>query len=712
MSARSGRVAVRRAPLASVAVSLAAGILAGRYLELPAGLWAVLGSAGLVLAAVTFRREHLKLLATGGLAVAIGAIGAIHLHTAYYGAAADHVVTFTDRSPILATLRGQIVTSPMLYRDTTAMGYRRPDRTGFVLQGEQILTKSGWRPASGLLRVMIHEPADHVAAGQKVELVGTIGRFRPPDNPGQFDRAAAARRKGTLVWMTVPAPGGAIVLSAAHRSWYARMYWNLRAAARQHLAGFGDGQDSRLLGALIIGERDPSLYELNRTMARAGIAHFLSISGLHLGVFLGFIYLLCRLCLLTPRRSATIVLAVLAAYILLAEPRAPLLRSALMAAALCVATIARRRYSALNSISAAAIVLLAADPLQLLAPGFQLSFAIVCGIVLGCRPVRKIVFGRWLRRRGLVVFRTDQSLRRWVYYRLNDWLMNGFVIALVAYLAAAPLVAYHFGLLAPYAVLLSVLLFPLVALVLVPGYVSMALHWPLPGLSYTIGRLARWAAKLLAEAVDALDGLPGLSFELRPLHPGWVVLCYAAIALLVFARRIPFGRALATGATVALVAWTALSQLPDPRPASAQLHVFAVGAGQCCVLRAPSGETLILDAGTLAGYDAHRQVLDPAIRALGLPTPRVALISHANTDHFNAIGPMVRSGEIRRVYLNDYFGSQAATPSADESAPGKLMALLEAEGHPPPRWRLAATGRGDTYGSALAASPQTRRPDR
>ena len=55
-----------------------------------------------------------------------------------------------------------------------------------------------------------------------------------------------------------------------------------------------------------------------------------------------------------------------------AEPRAPLLRSGLMAAALCVATISRRRYSGLNALAAAAIVLLAIDPLQLFSPGFQL----------------------------------------------------------------------------------------------------------------------------------------------------------------------------------------------------------------------------------------------------------------------------------------------------------------------------------------------------
>ena len=134
-------------------------------------------------------------------------------------------------------------------------------------------------------------------------------------------------------------------------------------------------------------------------MIRAGTAHLMSISGLHLGIFLGFVFLLCRLVAMSPRRSAGVVLVVLAAYVLLAEPRAPLLRSAIMAAALCSGLILGRRYMPLNALAAAAIILLAIEPLQLFQAGFQLSFAIVAGLVLFLRPARRLIFRRWLRRR-------------------------------------------------------------------------------------------------------------------------------------------------------------------------------------------------------------------------------------------------------------------------------------------------------------------------
>ena len=673
---------LRRVPLAAAAGAMAAGILAGRFLTGSFGIGSsfyAVGSAASFVFAVALaiwatRRADMHTPACVAAGATIFFLAAAHLHQAYYTVPADHVVTYTGLRASFATVRGRIVTSPMHYARSSGHGYRG-EQTGFLLDCSAIRTADGWADAAGWLRVTIREPAEHLAAGQDVELVGTIGRFRPPLNPGQRDRAATARLNRTPAWMTVPCAGGAVVLSG-DQPWYTRAYWNVRAAARQHLGELGDEDDACVLRALVVGERDPAIAELNRTMVRAGVAHFLSISGLHLGVFLGFVYGVCRLCALTPRRGALVVLGVLAAYVLLAEPRAPLLRSAIMAAALCLAAIWRRRYCAANALAAAAIVLLMIDPLQLFMPGFQLSFAIVAALVTLHRPVRSALFGRWLRQRGLTVFRTDQPVRRWLSFALANRLMDAVTLALLAYATAAPLVAYHFGLFSPYAAPLSLLLLPLVAAVLVPGYISVALLGAMPGLSYTVGRAATAAAGGLARAVAALDALPALSLELRPVSPWWVIACYAALLAVLLARQLPLGRLLAGGAMTVCVAWTLMAQWPAARPIAAELHLLAVGNGQCAVLRAPSGRTYMLDAGTQGGYDAHASVIAPLLRAMRLPAPREAFISHANTDHYNALPAMLSAGDLRRVYLNPYFGTDAPSPSLNESTAASFMFAL------------------------------------
>ncbi|MCK4601503.1 MAG: ComEC/Rec2 family competence protein, partial [Phycisphaerae bacterium] len=449
-----------------------------------------LGLAALLLGAATFRRRHLHLATAFAVGVCVFAVGAVHVRYVYFAVPDNHVVTYTKSTSILATLCGRIVTSPQIYEDTAELGYRRPPRTAFLLEARSIRTQAGWEETTGLVRVTIDEPNERLAAGQDVELLGWLGRFRGPSNPGQFDWSAAMRDKQVLARMTVKSADGATVLGNRDRPWYVSAFWRLRASARQHWSSCGDLQSGRLLNALIIGERHPVLRRLNRTMVRAGIAHFLSISGLHLGVFLSFIYLLCRLARLTPRRAGIVVLVILAVYVLLAESRPPLLRSAIMAAFLCIAVIFYRRYAALNALAAAAILLLAIEPLQIFQAGFQLSFVIVAGLVLLHRPVRELIFAHWIRRRGLMVFRGEHGTRRWLYHNAADWLMSGITMCIVAYVVAAPLVAWHFGLFSPYAALLSAAFFPLVLAVLLPGYLSIALAWPMPNLSYSIGRIA------------------------------------------------------------------------------------------------------------------------------------------------------------------------------------------------------------------------------
>ncbi|MCK5558357.1 MAG: ComEC/Rec2 family competence protein, partial [Candidatus Hydrogenedentes bacterium] len=398
------------------------------------GVWFAVSLAGLVVALITLRRAHLNLLTMAAVVVAVLAIGAERLQSVYFSIPRDHIVTYTGPSRILSTIRGRVVSYPQIFRPEVEFGYRPDPRIVFLLESDAVQTSAGWETTSGLVRISIDEPYKSIEPGERVELTGWMGRFRPPSNPGQYDTAAAARRSGTRVWFRVYSEGGVKVLEPAERGWTRQLLWRVRATVQQHLVETGDLQSGQLVSALILGERHPALATLNRTMKQAGISHFLSISGLHLGVFLGFVYLFCRVLMLSPRKSAAAVLVILVCYLLLAEPRPALLRSAIMAVALLAGVIWSRPNSSLNALSAAAIILLLIDPRQLFAPGFQLSFIIVAGLILLYRPVRNLLFGRWIRQRGLIVFRNEQRVWRWVYFTLGNLVMDIIAISVTAYL--------------------------------------------------------------------------------------------------------------------------------------------------------------------------------------------------------------------------------------------------------------------------------------
>jgi competence protein ComEC len=653
---------LHRAPLLAPAAAMVLGIVAGRYLTAPAGAWLVLGVLATAGAAACFPHEHLRRLCAAAAIVAVLALSATYVRWLYFDVPADHVVNYTDLRETPATLEGQIVTSPQIVSDPpeATLPYKRPDRTVFLLQCRTIQTRQGPRPATGLVRVTVDEPARLLAAGQSVRVVCWIGRFPVPRNPGQFDQAAWGRQKHTLVWASVRTAQGVTPLDAGPQSWLARAYWHIRAATRQHLDGLGEPENGHLVDALIIGQRHRGLDSLNQAMMKAGVAHYLAIAGTHLAIFLGFFYLLCRLLALTTRRAATAVLVLLVAYMLLAEPSSPLLRSAIMAGAVAMAAIVGRRTSRLNALAAACIVLLIADPLDLFSAGFQFSFGIVLGLVLLTEPLRQRLFGRFLHRRGLMVFRHDQRVRRWLYHKAGDWAMSTAAFSMVAFVISAPLAAYHFGMFSPYSALLTVVLAVPVTMVLVSGHISLALLWPMPNLSEAVGNFSAWSAGLLEHCVRWSQALPGLCLPMRPVSPGWVLLCYALVAMVWLRRRIPLAWVWIAVGAVALAGWTVQSQRPAPPPALAEIHVLAVGAGQCVVLQDPEGQTYIFDAGTRGAFDVYRTILAPFLRERRLPAPDEIFISHADADHYNALIGLLPADPPRTLFLNNFFGAQSA----------------------------------------------------
>lgn len=662
-----------RAPLLPPGAALVAGIWAGLVLPLPPTAWCLLLVAGLLAAGLGLARPGFGGLALAGVLLGCVALGAVRMQVAWDSLPADDIARATAPGKSLATLRGRVVSYPQLYLPEVEFGYQPEPSLVFLLRAEGLWGSQGLVPASGLARVSIDEPYAVFRPGQRVELAGWLSRPRPASNPGQFDAQHFGRLTGIRARLRVPTEQCARKLpddSAGPMRWL----WRWRAAMRQYLAETGSRQTGRLISALVLGQRHPALSTLERAMQQAGLAHYMSISGLHLGIFLGFCYALCRALGLGSRRTAAVVLVLLGGYVLLAESRPPLLRSAVMAACFLLAILRGRPAASLNALAAAAILLLLIDPRQLLLPGFQLSFIIVGGLILLGRRMREVLFARWLHRRGLMVYREPGRLGRWFGVQLVEQACTAVTLVVTAWLLCAPLAAMHFGYLSPWAPLLSLLLFPLVLAVLIPAYAALGLAGLLPNLAAGLADLAALPAEALQRFVASPHALPGLCLTVRPVGWGWVLLNYATVLALLYARRSRPRRVLAGTLLAGLLAWTVLLQWPARPPArTAELNLLAVGAGQCAVIQTPAGNTFLFDAGTRSGFDAYHRVLAPFLRERKLPDPDLALVSHANTDHYSALPGLVRDGRCDTALLCDYFDRNAENPF---SAPARLMRLL------------------------------------
>lgn len=386
------------APLLPAAVGLIVGIIIDNAVGLPlvCEIVAVLLSG--VAVAVFHRHRLIVPLAVAVVAMALGA--AMH-DRAYRRVAADHILRCTSDEPTLACLTGVLLGDPVVYDRSgghfASWIYGRR-RTTFLVDAERIMSPDGPVDVSGEVRVYVKEPVMDLRSGDRVRLIGEIYRPFGPSNPGQFDWALRSRRQGIWTAMSCKLAASVTRIDTSVRrkaSLRRRLRDVLRRWLRQDV--WASDETASVLDAIVLGQRGGISQEIDEAFIKTGTAHFLCVSGTHVGMLAIVVWWLIRSSGVGRASGAAVVLVVVGVYVLVADPRVPILRAGILCALGCVAVGIRRRTSPLNWLSAGALVILVWRPCDVFSAGFQLSFGVVLGILLLSRPIRSSLM--WIRQR-------------------------------------------------------------------------------------------------------------------------------------------------------------------------------------------------------------------------------------------------------------------------------------------------------------------------
>ncbi|RME40897.1 MAG: ComEC family competence protein, partial [Planctomycetota bacterium] len=381
------------------AVGLILGIVMQDAVGVPFLLSALLVVIGMLFVFSAARRRR----AVAMVFLVAFASGAL-LHRRVTDQGFGHVGVYAGSEPRLVRLRGRVETEPRR-RPPPEHPFSRwsfgRERTVFLLEAERIRGERGWIETRGRLQVFVDEPLLALRAGDRVEVTGWLRALSPPRNPGGFSWDRYARRRGIEGGLSCAYRENVrIVERHPRRSSWRRTF--RRRAEGWLLGGIEEtGEETGgLLEALILGRRSQLSRLLDEQFVRAGCAHLIAVSGLHLAVPVAFVWWLGRRLSFSSRTCAAIALGTVVLYVLLAEPRPPILRAAILAAFLCASVWWGRRSNAVNALAGAAIVLLVLTPYAVFDAGFQLSFAAVLGIVTMSGPLHRAAreARRWFER--------------------------------------------------------------------------------------------------------------------------------------------------------------------------------------------------------------------------------------------------------------------------------------------------------------------------
>ncbi len=548
---------------------------------------------------------------------------------------------------------------------------RLPLRITKVRNGQQ------WQVASGRCTLVVDGHLLDASAGDRLRVYCHLRRSSPPRNPGQFDYAAHARADRRLCLLRCGSPDGVRVIGRGGGGMAWRAIDRLRATWRTRLWNALGEEQAPMATALLLGARSALPRERSLPFKVSGAMHVLVVSGLHAGILVSLIFFALGIGFLPRRGALAMAIGLVAGYAMLTGAHPPVMRAVVLAELVCLALWFAKKPLALNSLAAAALVVLAMNPSDLFRTGPQLSF--LCAAVLlwfssvkwrrAPTPLEKLV-------------RDARPPSAKVAASLAGWVATVGGATLAVWIVSLPLVAREYHLVTPVAVLVSPLLFLAVAMALLTGFAFLVVGWFVPLVAPLLASICGWSIGWLDGVVHQSSELPAGYFWTPGPAGWWVVGWFVLVTLLLRNGGTRWGgwRTLQVSA-----AWAAVGCLPTlvSQGKSDQLEVafLDVGHGTSVVITTLEGTTLLYDAGSIGSPDYATETIASYLWSRGIRSIDGLVLSHADVDHFNAVPGLLERFPIGSLFVTPMMFPRSPHPQ-DHSAPAELRRILTAQGVP------------------------------
>lgn len=527
-------------------------------------------------------------------------------------------------------------------------------RTKLTIGATRIRDGVNWVDVSGTLDLVIHLPTKHVGSGDRIRVFGQLVPSLPPTNPGQFNFRDFYRAQSKLAFLHAYHVESVQVLEPA--GWVGTgTLSTLRQKLNELMWTYVAEDEAALASAILLGNREQLSKARRGCFLETGTAHLLAISGLHVGILAGSFFSMFRVGVLSREKCLWATIGFVLFYAWLVEFRPPVSRAAILILLFCVGRLCGERGVSFNLLAIAGLIVLVLNPSDLFGTGPQLSFLAVATLTFGKDwifwgpsndPVKRLI-----------------SSTRPFHVRTFCWLGRQFRTAIfvssLIWLVAMPLVAFRFHLVAPIALSVNPVLLVPIAWALYGGLGVLVLGWFAPPLAKMFG----WFCHVNLAWIEAIVA----AAQTVPLGHGWTTgptglalgMFYGGVFLFAVypPTRLP-GRWLFTLMMLWLVfVWFVPDQLGKWYQRNSGDNplcctVIDVGHGSSALIQLPDGKNMIYDAGALGSAEYGARNIAGVLWSERIEHIDAVVISHADVDHFNALGLLNEQFTIGVVYMS------------------------------------------------------------
>ena len=479
--------------------------------------------------------------------------------------------------------------------------------------------------------------------GREISCTGSFEAFDGELNPGQFDAEAYYKNEG----YTGILDAKDIRLVKEEESFSPDIYLHrLNLAISEKYKKILGDKNAGSLSAMVLGDKRGLDEEIKELYQENSISHLLSISGLHISLLGGAVFLFLRRVKVSfsfPLITSSIILIIYGAFTGFSVSTS---RAIVMMSVLFISFVIGKSYDLPSGLALAALILIVMNHRVIYQSGFLLSFFAVIGIF-------------YIMPELLYIFKVDIYHKKGIIKGLH-LLLASIISSISILLATLPIILNNFYEVSLTGILLNIIVIPLMSLVVITGLLGgfVALVSETMG-SFLLG-ITHYILNLYTLFCRLGDRLTFLRLIIGKPDKWQIVLYYLILVivfyLLALKRRENKLRSLKNNLSkeyntskrivvTGLMTFTSFLIIAY-KPREFSINMLDIGQGDCFVVNDGNNDIYISDCGSTTVQNVGKTRLLPFLKSKGWGKVDTIFISHMDKDHVNGVNDLLKCAEI------------------------------------------------------------------
>ncbi len=441
----------------------------------------------------------------------------------------DDLRTLVGNTDAIVSARGVLEETPKL--KISEYGGDPTEHSLAQVRVSELRRDESWQPAFG--EIVVTTPGalpQRFFAGQVVEISGVVAKPPPPLAEGLFDYRSYLQTRGIYYELKTSSTNDWQLCGSARQKPPLTdrfLNWSKRMLA---LGLPAEDEPLQLLWAMTLGWRTAFTGDISEPFLRAGTMHMFAIDGLRIALISGMLVALLRVMQVSRAWCGLIAIPTIWFYTAATGWESSAIRASIMMTIVIGGWAIKRPVSLVNSLAAAAFIILLWEPRQLFEAGFQLSFCVMLVIGLLLPRMNKLT-DAVLRHDPLV---PDDLIPKWrrTFISTSRMFMRYLSLSIAAWLGSIPLSALYFHLFSPISPLANLIAVPLGTLALMSNLGALVCGAWFSWATEMFNHSAWFFMSAMTKVSLLATEIPGAYFYVPELSWFSIVLFYFALIIL------------------------------------------------------------------------------------------------------------------------------------------------------------------------------------